>query len=111
MIGRPINLKNGLLKWREYLVKGILRARFKYDVFISYPHADAKNYATNLRKQLQDLDYTCFFDEDEAPPGLSLTPTLENALKKSAVFVLIGTERTVGRKYIGLELERFAQTN
>jgi WD40 repeat protein len=96
---------------RETLFKGLFRARFRYDVFISYSHRDAKGYAANLKKQLSSLDFACFIDEEESPPGLSLGPTLEKALRKSAVLVLLATERALTRPYIALEFERFVGTN
>jgi WD40 repeat protein len=102
------NFRSALNRLRESAFKGLFRARFRYDVFISYSHSDAKNYAVNLKKQLGSLDFACFIDEEESPPGLSLGPTLEKALKKSAVLVLLATERALTRPYIALEFERFA---
>jgi len=104
------NLRLGLNRVRETLFKSLFRARFRYDVFISYSHRDAKDYAVNLKKQLGSLDFACFIDEEESPPGLSLGPTLEKALKKSAVLVLLATERALTRPYVALEFESFAPT-
>lgn len=104
------NLRSLLNRSRETLFKGLFRARFRYDVFISYSHREAKSYAVNLKKQLGALDFACFIDEEESPPGLSLGPTLEKALKKSAVLVLLATERALTRPYIALEFERFVPT-
>lgn len=101
--------RSGLNRLREILFKGLFRARFRYDVFISYNH-QAKGYAVNLKKQLADLDFSCFIDQEESPPGLSLDPTLEKALSKSAVLVLLATERALTRPYISLEFEKFVST-
>jgi hypothetical protein len=107
---KPIEkVRSGLNRFRETLFKGLFRARFRYDVFISYNHR-AKGYAVNLKKQLADLDFTCFIDQEESPPGLSLDPTLEKALGKSAVLVLLATERALTRPYIALEFEKFVST-
>jgi hypothetical protein len=103
------NFRSGLKKLRETLFKRLLRARFRYDVFISYDHS-TQDYASNLKKQLAALDFTCFFDREESPPGLALDPTLEKALNKSAVLVLLATERALTRPYIVLEFEKFAAT-
>jgi len=103
------NSRSGLNRLREILFKGLFRARFRYDVFISYNH-QAKGYAVNLKKQLADLDFACFIDQEESPPGLSLDPTLEKALSKSAVLVLLATERALTRPYIALEFEKFVAT-
>ena len=103
-------LRSMLNRLRETLFKGLFRARFRYDVFISYSHRDAKKYAANLKQQLGSLDFSCFIDEEESPPGSSLDPTLAKALKKSAVLVLLATERALTRPYILSEFEKFAAT-
>jgi WD40 repeat protein len=95
---------------RETLFKGLFRARYRYDVFISYSHKDTEEYARNLKRQLAALDFSCFIDEEESPPGLSLDPTLEKALRKSAALVLLATERALTRPYIALEFEKFLST-
>src|SRR5215212_2767883 len=92
---------------RDIVFRGLFRARFRYDVFISYSHSDAKEYAFNLKQQLSNLDFACFIDKEESPPGLSLGPTLERALKRSAVLVLLATERALMRPYIHQEFETF----
>jgi len=103
-------LRSMLNRLRETLFKGLFRARFRYDVFISYSHRDAKKYAANLKQQLGNLDFSCFIDEEESPPGSSLDPTLAKALKKSAVLVLLATDRALTRPYIVSEFEKFAST-
>jgi len=92
---------------REAVFNALFRTRFRYDVFISYSHSDARQYAENLKQQLGSLDFACFIDKEESPPGLSLGPTLEKALKKSAVLVLLATERSLTRPYIEMEFTRF----
>jgi WD40 repeat protein len=104
------NLRSLLNRLRDTLFKGLFRARFRYDVFISYSHRDAKTYAANLKKQLGALDFACFIDEEESPPGSSLDPTLAKALNKSAVLVLLATDRALTRPYIVSEFEKFAAT-
>ena len=101
------NVRASFNKFRETAFNALFRARFRYDVFISYSHSDAKAYAENLKQQLSNLDFACFLDKEESPPGLSLGPTLEKALKKSAVLVLLATERALTRPYIELEFGRF----
>lgn len=107
---KPVQkLRSMLNRLRDTLFKGVFRARFRYDVFISYNHR-AKGYAVNLKRQLADLDFACFIDQEEAPPGSSLDPTLEKALSKSAVLVLLATERALTRPYIALEFQKFVST-
>src|ERR1043166_5263812 len=103
-------LRSALNGLRESVFKRLFRARFRYDIFISYSHRDAKAYAVNLKKQLNGLDFACFIDEEEAPPGSSLDPTLAKALRKSAVLVLLATENALSRPYIASEFEKFAAT-
>lgn len=107
---RLANFRPGLNRLREMFFKGLFRARFRYDVFISYSRDDARDYAINLKKQLSGLDYVCFIDEEESPPGLSLEPTLEKSLRKSATLVLLLTERALTRPYVAMEVEQFVPT-
>src|SRR6185369_9625033 len=100
-------LRTAVNRVRETVFRALFRARFRYDVFISYSHSDTKEYAYNLKQQLSSLDFACFLDKEEAPPGLSLDPTLEKALKRSAVLVLLATERALTRPYIQQEFETF----
>src|SRR5215510_3604156 len=110
MVKALSTLRSKLNSFRDVLFRSLFRARFRYDVFISYSHRDAKEYAANLKKQLSSLDFSCFIDEEESPPGSSLRPTLETALKKSAILVLLATERALTRPYIALEVEKFVPT-
>lgn len=105
------NPQTALNKIRERLFKNLFRARFRYDVFISYSRVDAKEYAVALKEQLQGLNFTCFIDEEESPVGVSLDPTLEKALRRSAALVLLATELALTRPYLALEFERFTATN
>ena len=85
------NLRASSNSFRESVFNALFRARFRYDVFISYSHSDARQYAENLKQQLGNLDFACFIDKEESPPGLSLGSTLEKALKNSPVLVLLAT--------------------
>ncbi len=105
------SLRSAFNRLRETLFKRFFRARFRYDIFISYSHSDAKTYAVNLKKQLTTLDFSCFIDEEEAPPGSHLDPTLTKALNKSAVLVLLATKHALSRPYILTEFQKFAATN
>jgi len=110
MVKALVTLRSRLNTFRDVLFRGLFRARFRYDVFISYSHRDAREYAANLNDQLSRLDFSCFIDKEESPPGSSLDPTLARALRKSAVLVLLATERALTRPYIVSEFEKFATT-
>jgi TIR domain len=86
-------------------------ALFGYDVFISYRHADAADYATALRNQLVAADFSCFLDQDEAPPGEELTPTIERALQSSRLLVLVGTSGALGSPWIVKELTTYLKAH
>jgi TIR domain len=110
MLRLRANFRSTFDKLSDSLFKALFRARFRYDVFISYSHQDADEYAANLNRQLASLDFNCFIDEEESPPGLPLDPTLEKALRNSAVLVLVATERALTRPYVALEFEKFVRT-
>lgn len=94
----------------DSLFKSLFRLLFRYDIFISYARGDGKDYAIKLRDQLKQLDFSCFLDFDELPPGNSLNNTLKRAIRKSATLVIVGTERAVKSRYVELEVGEFANT-
>jgi WD40 repeat protein len=94
----------------DTLFKSLFRFLFRYDIFISYARRDGKEYALKLSDQLKQLDFSCFLDHDEAPPGTSLNNTLKRALKRSATLVVVGTERAAKSHYVELEVSEFART-
>lgn len=85
-------LRSKLIALSDYLFKFVFRLSFKYDLFISYARRDGRNYAQKLRDQLRKLDFACFLDLDELPPGIPLNSTLLRALRRSAVLVIVGTD-------------------
>ena len=94
----------------DSLFKSLFRLLFRYDIFISYARGDGKDYAIKLRDQLQQLDFSCFLDFDELPPGNSLNNTLKRAIRNSATLVVVGTERAIKSRYVELEVGEFANT-
>lgn len=94
----------------DSLFKALFKFLFRYDIFISYARRDGKEYALKLRDQLKQLDFTCFLDYEELPPGNSLNSTLKRALRKSAALVVVGTERATKSRYVELEVGEFAKT-
>jgi WD40 repeat protein len=94
----------------DSLFKSLFKFLFRYDIFISYARSDGKDYALKLRDQLRQLDFSCFLDFDELPPGNALNNTLKRAIKKSAALVIVGTERAVKSRYVELEVGEFGKT-
>lgn len=80
------------------------RFLFGYDFFISYAYKDGRDYAGELEKQLSNLDFACFFDASELPPGEGLPSSLRRAIGRSKAFVLVGTEASITAPYVNLEL-------
>ncbi|AEV98180.1 hypothetical protein A4D02_33860 [Niastella koreensis] len=95
----------------KFILSSIYSYFFNYDIFISYTRSNGKAYARKLYEHLTSLDYTCFIDNKEAPPGGSLDGVLMSALKASKTLVLIGTEIALDRKYVQLEFKEFAKTS
>lgn len=94
----------------DSIFRSLFRVLFRYDIFISYARGDGKDYAIKLRDQLKQLDFSCFLDFDELPPGNSLNNTLKKAIRKSATLVIVGTDRAVKSRYVELEVSEFANT-
>ena len=94
----------------ERLFRRLFRFVFRYDIFISYARGDGAKYAVALKDQLTQLDFSCFLDVEELPPGNALTRTLQRALKGSATLVAVVTERASASRYCALEVESFTAT-
>ena len=70
----------------------LLRYFFGNDIFISYAREDGKPYASKLKEQLKSMDYSCFIDYEKIYPGDHLSSALGRAIRRSRVFVLVGTK-------------------
>ena len=88
-------------------VSAVLDSVFGYDVFISYAHRDAKQYASKLCEALQNRDYRCFLDASELPSGETLRDGLVRALRRSQTLLLIASKGAFESGYVWLELDRF----
>jgi hypothetical protein len=80
------------------------------DIFISYAHADGITYAAALAEELTANGFSCFLDQWGTPPGQQLPGSLKRSIKRSTVFVLIGTEKAVSSPSVGLEVIEFLKT-
>lgn len=94
----------------ERLFRRLFRFVFRYDIFISYARGDGGKYAVALKDQLTKLDFSCFLDLEELPPGNALTRSLQRALKGSATLVAVVTDRASASRYCALEVESFTAT-
>lgn len=86
------------------MLKKILRLFFGDDVFISYARSDGKHYATTLKNQLASMDISCFIDYEKVYAGDVLNTTLKRAIRKSTVFVLVGTPNARNSDFVQLEI-------
>lgn len=83
---------------------------FGDDIFISYARADGITYAATLADELTSKGFSCFLDQWGTPPGQQLPGSLKRSLRRSTVFVLVGTEKAVSSHSVGLEVQEFIKT-
>lgn len=85
---------------------------FGYDLFISFalggPPRGTQSYASDLARRLRERDLSVFFSEDEAPPGEPLSDTLQRALLRSKLLVVIVNRGTLEvPNWVRTEVETF----
>lgn len=82
---------------------------FGFDIFISYRRKDAAVYAGELYRRLQG-DFLCFLDDHESPPGTPLKSSINRALDRSRVLLLIATSDVLSSEWVPAEVERFGRS-
>lgn len=85
---------------------------FGFDVFVSFalggPPRGSQSYASDLARRLRERDLSVFFSEDEAPPGEPLSDTLQHALLRSKLLVVIVNRGTLAQpNWVRTEVETF----
>lgn len=68
---------------------------FGYDVFISYKRSDSHGYALALQRALEAKNLKCFRDISELPAGDVFALSIERALRRSRMLVVIGTPKAL----------------
>jgi hypothetical protein len=91
------------------MIKAGSKALIGYDIFISYARADARSYAEALNQHLEDLDYSCFLDRNDLSAGQPLAPALKRAIKRSKMFVLLGSKCALESRYVSDEISAFLE--
>ena len=91
------------------IIKAGSKALIGYDIFISYARADARSYAEALNQHLEDLDYSCFLDRNDLSAGQPLAPALKRAIKRSKMFVLLGSKCALESRYVSDEISAFLE--
>ncbi|MEM6368475.1 MAG: toll/interleukin-1 receptor domain-containing protein [Myxococcota bacterium] len=85
-----------------------LRARFfGFDVFISYSQSDGLGYAMALESNLKAKDFAVFRDARELTVGNRVGDTIEWALRKSRMLVVVDSPEARRSEWVGLEVESF----
>lgn len=79
-----------------------------YDIFISYSHSDGLGYAMALENRLKAIDLVCFRDAREMPVRSRLDDAIDEALTRSQMLVVIGTEGAVSSAWVGHEVHTFS---
>lgn len=85
---------------------------FGWDVFVSFalgsPPRGSRAYASDLARRLRERDFTVFFSEDEASPGGELDRTLQDALRRARLLVVVLNHGTVqDPRWVRVEAELF----
>src|SRR5689334_17168412 len=88
----------------------LLRYMYGDDIFISYARADGITYAAALADELTSKGFSCFLDQWGTLPGQQLPGSLKRSIKRSTVFVLVGTEKAGYSNSVGLEVGEFLKT-
>jgi hypothetical protein len=82
-------------------------ALFGYDIFVSYRREDASEFVLALVRDLSELDFSCFVDRTNAPPGVPLTPRILLALRRSRVLLVIVTQGALASPWVTDEISIF----
>ena len=70
----------------------IYRAIFGYDIFISYSRIDSLDYAYSIAQYFLKKRYECYIDQlSSSTPGKELPENIQDAVKNSTSFILIGS--------------------
>lgn len=83
---------------------------FGDDVFISYSRRKGAEYALALANELTRQKLSCFLDQWGTPPDEDLPAQLRQALRRSTLLVLIGTEWAAASDNVRKEVEEFLET-
>ena len=83
---------------------------FGEDIFISYARADGATYAAGLGDALSRQGFSCKLDLWGTQPGKELPRHLTQALGRSAMLVLVGSQGAMHSAHVAEELSTFRAT-
>lgn len=98
-------------------LSGLSAARlFGHDIFVSFalggPPRGTQSYASDLARRLRERDFSVFFSEDQAAPGSALAATLERALQRARMLVLVANHGTLADpRWVRHEVEQFSRAH
>ena len=95
---------------REGVMAKASRFLFGNDAFISYARRDATIYSLGLANQLTKKELSCFLDQWGTPSGKELPAVVVSTLKRSNMFILLGTERAAASEAVKREIIEFKKT-
>lgn len=85
---------------------------FGYDFFISYKRGrgpgESSEYATQLKSRLSQGDFQCFLDDDDAPVGESLNPSIQRGLRRSRAMIVLCTASAFTSSWVTKEVQTFS---
>ncbi|NJM91874.1 MAG: toll/interleukin-1 receptor domain-containing protein [Rhodospirillaceae bacterium] len=92
-------------------LRNITDILFGYDFFISYAHADGKDYPRALRDDLERSGFKVFLDEQDFGGGEELNIATRRRIRMSTKLILLARPRALDTSnWVCRELELFIQT-
>ncbi len=76
-----------------------------YDYFISYAHADGKNYPNQLTKELSKLGFKVFIDTQIYKPGDDLNISTKRRVRMSRNLVVITKQHAMQSEWVAKEIK------
>lgn len=81
-----------------------MKAKEKYDIFISYRREDGAVFAESMAYNLREQGYRVFFDKKELKIGLDFPYELEQTIVEAKEFIAIVTESYFGMGKSGIRI-------
>lgn len=81
----------------------------EFDVFISYAREDAEQHALNLARELGNKSFDVWIDTKLSPGTQVWTNEIENAIRKSSVFIVLVSPKIHDSKWVKREIS-FAES-
>ncbi len=83
---------------------------FGYDFFVSYSHADGKQYPRLLKQRLEEAGFKVFLDQVEYAPGADLRRETRRQVLKSRHLVVVARDNALRSPWVAREVETYLQS-